>query len=177
MAMRLTFEKTLAGYLLIAAVLALLLPSPIAVENHLPVSPELVPFANWLRRTPNALPFLTTYFLLLTALLPLIVALLARNPQSAQQFNYRVPSLGRCLGATLVAAAILVLLAVGMYGDISIDGSRSNYGEALAYVAAVSRIGLAIVGPLLMGTLAIGIYAAFVKLPRMWWGLKAGAFG
>ena len=65
---RLTFERILLIYMAIAALLALLTPTGFAVEDYAPINPSYVPFAGWLRRTPNALPYLTTYFFSLSLL-------------------------------------------------------------------------------------------------------------
>ena len=174
---QLTFEKILAAYLLFAAILAMLLPAGFAVENHTAIDPTFVPFAKWLRHTPGAQPLLSTYFLTLTAALPIVVSLLARHPQGEAKFQYHVPTLSQCIGATLAALAMIGLLGVGMYGHIVIDGTEQSSGGVIAHAAATSRFGLALAGPLFMASAALVFYIAFVKLPRMWWGCKTGTFG
>jgi len=174
---KLTFEKILAAYMALAAVLALLLPSHFAIEHYAPINPSLIPLASWLRLTPGALPFLTTYFFSLTCLLPLVVVLLARHPQDKAMSPYQVPTLGRCIGATLIAIAVAGFMAVVMYSHITLDGTESSRGAIILYAAAVSRIGLTAAGPMVMGTIALVVYIAFVKVPRMWLGFRAGTFG
>jgi hypothetical protein len=165
---RLTFERILLIYMAVAALLALLTPTGFAVEYYAPINPSYVPFAGWLRRTPNALPYLTTYFFSLSILLPLVVALLARHPQEAALPLYEVPTLGRCLAATFCLAAIV---AGFIYlHTITLDGTGTSRGAKFFYLISVSRLGLTIFGPLLMCFTALIAYLGLVKLPQIWHG-------
>lgn len=164
----LTFERVLAAYMAFAALLALVLPGQFAVELYMPVNPDLVPFASWLRRTPNALPYLTSYYLILTILLPIVVVLLARYPQQAMLPPFEVPTLGRCVLATLAIAAIICMFV--MLHDVTLDGSQRARGTSIFYISAISRLGLALVGPVVMGVASLVTYMAVVKLPKIWLG-------
>ncbi len=167
-----TFERILAIYLVVAALLAVLLPSHFVVERYIPIDPSLIPFASLFSRTQNALPFLTTYFLVLLLPLPLVVALLARYPQEKSQLLHQVPTLGRCMGATLILCAIAgMLFAVH---SATLDGTHSHRAVSFFYLAAVSRLGLMLIGPVLLGVSVLWAYMAFVRLPQIWRGFFAG---
>lgn len=171
-----TFERILAAYIALAAILAVVLPYGLRIEDLLPVSPSAIPFARWLSLAPSSLPFLSTYFFILSALVPVVVVGLAFNPQEAHHFTYAVPSLGRCVLASLFVVVIVLLFWQGMFLDYP-PRETANGNARIAYYAAVSRFGLAVFGPLVMGTTALVAYIALVKLPSMWAGYRNNQFG
>ena len=172
-----TFGRILAAYMVVCSLLAFLIPTHFAVEQFIPIDPSLIPVAGWLRHTPRALPFLTSYFFMLTALLPFVVVALAHHPQPKEGFHYEIPTFIQCVGATLVAICLFLLFAASAYGDLSVDGVGHGRGQAFFYLSATSRFGLAMGGSALMGAFAVDLYLTFVKLPRMWLGLRSGRFG
>ena len=172
-----TFGNILATYMAFCSVLALLIPTHAVLENYIPIDPNVVPVAGWLRNTPHALPYLTSYFSALTALLPFVLIAQAYYPQPKEAFHYNIPTLGQCVISTFLAICIFFLFAAVAYGDLSVDSNINTRGEAFFYIAATSRLGLAICGPLFMGASAIALHITFVKLPRMWLGLRTGRFG
>ena len=172
-----SFEYVLACYLALAAFLAIAIPRQFAIENYVGINPAFIPFAAWLRLTPGAMPYLTTYFLALTVLMPALVFLLARYPQDQKQFTYQVPTLLRCIGATLISFSLTAALVVfSIYAESASTDSVSSRGSIIN-AAATSPLALAVAGPMLMSTFALMLYISIIKVPRMWLGLKTGTFG
>ncbi len=176
MTRKVTFERILAAYLALAAGLAFALPYELRIENLLPISTCAIPFSRWLSLAPGSLPFLSTYFLILSALVPFVVTGLALRPQEMNQLPCDVPSLKRCTFATLLLFFSAILIWNVMFLDTA-PREDSHRNERIAYYASVSRLGLSVFGPLVMGTTALVSYLALVKIPRMWIGYRRNQFG
>ena len=171
-----TFERILASYLLIAAALAVTIPSNLRLDKLLGIPVARIPFASWLSLSPESLSILPAYFLVLAALAPVVVIALAFHPQAPARFPYVIPSLDRCFVATLL---VLILLPA-MWHVMFLDNppNAGGYSKArLAYHASVSRSALILFGPLMMGTVTLVAYLGFVKVPRMWLGYSRRQFG
>lgn len=176
MTRNLTFERILASYLLVAAALAVAIPSSLSLDKLLGIPVRRIPFASWLSLSPKSLAILPTYFLVLAALVPFVVIALALRPQAPTRFPYAIPSLDRCLVATLLVPILFITMWHVMFRDS--PPNVGGYSKAeLFYYASVSRVALILLGPLMMGGVTLVAYIGLVKVPRMWLGYSRRQFG
>jgi hypothetical protein len=164
---KITFERICGAYLMISIAIAMIIPSNFSVEAHLSLPIDCIPFANYISHLPGRIESASLYFVLMWLLIPLVVALFAIRPQVNEAQIPASRSATKALLATLVAFAILALVGSTFYLDASAFRG-SSHGIALFLLMARHKLGLGVLGGILMLTTAIAINMAFIQIPRVW---------